>query len=99
LFAEAGIVVEPDARALAVPTTAVREFAGVEKVWVVQDGQATERVVSTGRRDGDHVEVLHGLAAGERVVRDAQHGRAGPVTVQQPAPIARDVARPEPSKG
>jgi RND family efflux transporter MFP subunit len=98
LFAEAEIVVEPDAQALAVPIGAVREFAGVEKVWVVKDGQASERVVMTGRRDADHVEVLRGLVAGEEVVRSAEHGQAGPVMVQSPGPIARDEARPEPSK-
>ncbi len=46
LFAEADIHVDPEARTLAVPRAAVREFAGVEKVWRVVDGEAAEQ---TGR--------------------------------------------------
>ncbi len=37
LFAEAEIVVDPNDQALAVPVGAVVEFAGVQKVWIVQD--------------------------------------------------------------
>ena len=44
LFAEAAVVVDPEARSLAIPGNTVRDFAGVEKVWVVQAGQASERV-------------------------------------------------------
>jgi len=88
LFAEAAVVVEPDARTVSVPAGSVRDFAGVEKVWVVDKGQASERVIATGRRDGDWVEVLTGLAAGETVVRHAQGGLAGPVVVRQPHAVA-----------
>jgi RND family efflux transporter MFP subunit len=81
LFAEAKIVTDPDARTLAVPATAVREFAGVEKVWVVRKGQAAEQAVQTGRRRADRVEILQGLSVGDVVLVDAQQGRAGPVTI------------------
>jgi RND family efflux transporter MFP subunit len=50
IFAEAEIVVEPEAQALAVPGEAVTEFAGVEKVRVARGGRIEERVVTTGRR-------------------------------------------------
>ena len=88
LFAEAAVVVDPKAQSLAIPGNTVREFAGVEKVWVVQAGQAAERVVTTGRRDGDWVEVLTGLAAGDNVVRQPQEDLAGPVVVRPSNAVA-----------
>jgi RND family efflux transporter MFP subunit len=88
LFAEAAVVVEPEARSLAIPANTLRDFAGVEKVWIVQAGQASERVVTTGRRDGEWVEVLTGLAAGDHVVSQPQDGLAGPVVVRPPQAVA-----------
>jgi RND family efflux transporter MFP subunit len=81
LFAEAEIIVDPDDRALAVPASAVTEFAGVEKVWRIVDGQAKEQRIRTGRRNAELVEVLNGLAAGEQVIAQAIRGRAGTVTI------------------
>lgn len=78
-FAEADILVEPEARSLAIPLSALSEFAGVEKVWVVRDGQAVEQRVRTGRRDFQRVEVTEGLKAGDVVLADARLGRPGPV--------------------
>jgi RND family efflux transporter MFP subunit len=68
LFAQAEVVVDPEARTLAVPAEAVTEFAGVEKVWVVRDGQLEARRVETGRRSGQWVEIRQNLAAGETIV-------------------------------
>jgi len=94
LFAQADIVIDPDARTLAVPLTAIREFAGVEKVWVVRGGKAAQEPVQTGRRTAARVEILEGLAAGDLVLVDSRQGRAGPVVVEiqggkSPGPIAR----------
>ena len=86
LFAEAEIVVDPDAQALAVPAAAVREFAGVEKVWLVRDGKAEEKIVQTGRRDAGRVEILQGLSPGDTIIPDAQTGRRGPVVAEGPSP-------------
>ena len=88
LFAEAAVVVEPDARSVSIPGSSLRDFAGVEKVWVVDKGQASERVITTGRRDGDWVEVMTGVAAGDVIVRQPQEGLAGPVVVRQPNAVA-----------
>jgi RND family efflux transporter MFP subunit len=68
LFAEAEIVVDPQARSLVVPEAAVTEFAGVQKIRVLRDGKPVELAVETGRRDGGVVEIVSGLAAGEQVV-------------------------------
>lgn len=86
LFAQADIIVAPDARALAVPDTAVTEFAGVEKVWLVREGKASSQRVSTGRRERGLVEVLRGLNPGDAVVIDGDKGRAGAIATAQDAP-------------
>lgn len=67
-FATAEVVTEARDTAILVPASAIVSFAGVEKVFVVKDGKAFERRVSTGRRATDQVEVLKGLTAGEPVV-------------------------------
>ncbi|MDD5762534.1 MAG: efflux RND transporter periplasmic adaptor subunit [bacterium] len=67
-FARAEIVVEADRTAVMVPASAVVTFAGLEKVFVVTDGKAVEKRIRTGRRSGDRVEILEGVAAGEVVV-------------------------------
>ncbi len=57
-------------------------FAGLEKVFGVKDGRAVEQKIRTGRRSGDRVEILEGLAAGEPVVVDPGNLVGGtPVTV------------------
>lgn len=67
-FANAEVVTEASETAILVPAAALVSFAGVERVFVVKDGKAAERRVTTGRRDGGRVEVVKGLAAGEPVV-------------------------------
>jgi RND family efflux transporter MFP subunit len=81
LFAWADVVVTPGAETLAVPETAVAEFAGVEKVWLVRNQQAEERRIVTGRRERGLVEILRGLSAGDTVLVQAEQGRPGPVAV------------------
>lgn len=56
--------------ALVIPATAVTNFGQMERVFVVAEGRATLRLVKTGARHGDQVEVLAGLTVGERVVAD-----------------------------
>ncbi|HEY8514744.1 MAG TPA: efflux RND transporter periplasmic adaptor subunit [Candidatus Binatia bacterium] len=67
-FATGEIVVDPDAPALLVPSSAVVTFAGVSKVLTVEEGKAVEKRVRVGRRSGDLVELLGGVAAGESVI-------------------------------
>ena len=81
LFAEADIHVDPQARTRAVPRAAVREFAGVEKVWRVTDGEAAEQKVETGRENDAFAEILGGLSVGDVVVVEGIPKQAGPVEV------------------
>jgi multidrug efflux pump subunit AcrA (membrane-fusion protein) len=50
-----------------VPSSAVAGSGGSAYVFVVKDGVAVKRLVSTGLRSGNAVIVLKGLAAGEKV--------------------------------
>jgi RND family efflux transporter MFP subunit len=87
LFAQAEVVVDPYAKALTIPASSISEFAGIEKVWIVRDGQAAEHPVRTGRRNGDRVEILEDLtpdeaedlAPGDLIVSDSKQGHAGEV--------------------
>jgi len=81
-FAKADIVLADDLRIVTVPATAVVTFAGVEKVLTVDKGRAVEVRVTTGRRLGDRVEVVAGLAAGTPVV-----GQPGNLTAGQPVAV------------
>jgi RND family efflux transporter MFP subunit len=81
-FARAEIVVDADHTAVMVPAGTVVTFAGLEKVFVVKDGKTVEKRIRTGRRSGDRVEILEGVAAGEPVVVDPGNLVGGtPVTV------------------
>jgi RND family efflux transporter MFP subunit len=81
-FARAEIVTSAGNSAVLVPVSSIVTFAGVERVFGVEDGRAVERRIRTGRRAGDRVEVLDGLAAGEPVVVDPGNLAGGaPVSV------------------
>ncbi len=79
LFAEADLVVDAEAQAIVIPASAVSHFAGVEKVWIVEEGIARQQTIRTGRQRSNQVEVLEGLGAGLLVVRNAADGHDGPV--------------------
>ena len=64
LTLEVNIVARRDAAAVLVPAAAVIG----SKVWVMQDGKARARVVRIGVSGKDTVQILSGIAAGERVV-------------------------------
>ena len=64
-FGRAEIVVRLDERALAVPRSAVTMFAGVTKLFVVEEGIVHERAVDVGVDLGDGwVEVMQGVSRG-----------------------------------
>ena len=83
-FAKADIVLAGDLRVVTVPAAAIVTFAGVEKVLTVDKGRAVEVRVTTGRRLGDRVEIVTGIAAGTPVV-----GQPGNLTGGQPVAVQR----------
>ncbi len=65
----ANLVVEQPREAVAVMRSAVVDDSGVDVVYVRTDGERfVRRPVRPGVRDGDYVEVVDGLQAGEEVV-------------------------------
>jgi len=68
-FVEATIVVNPDARGIAVPMRAILSFAGVDRVFAVSGNSLENRQIRQGRRlSGERVEVAEGLKPGDRIV-------------------------------
>jgi RND family efflux transporter MFP subunit len=62
--------------ALHVPASAVMSRGQMELVFIVSDGKARLRIVKTGKRMGDEVELVSGVSAGERVVVETVAGLA-----------------------
>jgi len=56
---------------LAVPTRVIRQDGGRSVVYVLSEGRAEMRPVRVGWRDGQWVEILDGVATGERILLDA----------------------------
>ena len=66
--------------ALTLPHSAIVVFAGLSKVISVDGGKAVERQVATGKREGELVEILSGVVAGDEVVEK-------PGSLQQGQPV------------
>jgi RND family efflux transporter MFP subunit len=60
--------------ALRGPATAVVWRGQMEMIFVVADGKAQLRIVKTGKRLGEEVELVSGVSAGEQVVVDPASG-------------------------
>ena len=58
------------------PKTAVRKEDGRDVVFVLHDDRVERRAVTAGAADGDQVEIVAGVTAGEQVVLD------GPATMK-----------------
>jgi len=82
-FVRAEIVTDQTSSAATVPPSAIVTFAGIEKVITVEGGKAVEKVVMTGRRGTDWVEIRSGVNVGQPVVvnpGNLQSGQAVTVT-------------------
>ena len=62
------------ADALSVPRGAVARLGGTATVWVVKDGRAEPREVTTGLESPERVEIVRGLAGDERVIARGHEG-------------------------
>lgn len=101
LFVRVGVVHDVHADALLVPRTALVNEDAETAVYVVNDGKAEKRVVTTGYADNGRIEILSGLEQGDMVVTVGQSSlRDGsPVTViNQPEPDDTALAGVESSK-
>ncbi len=75
-----GVLGEEDA--LFIPRTGLARFAGVERIFIVEDNVVTSREVTSGMEDGDWVEIATGLAEGETVAVSALNRLADGMNVQ-----------------
>lgn len=63
------VYVEPAQQRLSIPASAVIDDNGLSVVYVQESGESfSRRVVKLGVRDGDWIQVINGVKAGERVV-------------------------------
>ena len=70
LFTTASIQQPQSAAALLAPATAVETISGTSRVYVIKDGKVEERIVTTGDRVEDSIEITSGVKAGEVVAAD-----------------------------
>lgn len=87
-FARSEIVTVAEIPAVTIAPEAVVTFAGIEKVFLVEDGRAVERRIRSGDRGDGWVEVTEGLKGGETIVlrpgnlQTGQAVRAAPATLK-----------------
>jgi len=99
LFAEGEVVVDPAAQSLVIPTSAIMEFAGAEKVWKLVDGVAKEQVVQTARHGERGIEITAGLKAGDTILTRAMEGRVARIDPIYEAPLGPAEATTEVAAG
>lgn len=80
-FVRAEIVTDQTSTAATVPTNAVVTFAGIEKVITVEGGKAVEKVVTTGRRGPDWIEIKSGVNVGQAVVVNPGNLQSGTAVI------------------
>ena len=70
---------------LAIPAAAVAEHGQLQSVFVDDNGTAHARLITTGQKFKDRVEVLSGLTSGEKVIFPVPPGLSdgSPVEVRQ----------------
>lgn len=67
-FIRGEIITQGDVPAIVVPPKAIFAFAGLEKIFVAENGKALERNVTTGDRGTNWVEIVSGARKGEQVI-------------------------------
>ena len=83
-FARADVVSDDSGLVPAVPASAIVSFAGIDKVITIQDGKATEKPVTLGRKTGDWIEVLAGINVGDVIIINPGNLQSGqPVAVTE----------------
>jgi len=82
-FATVRILQERTEPAVLVPARAVVTEAGVNRVFVIKEGRAEQRVIQTGQTEGDLIEVKNGVSADEQVATSGLERLSDGVAVKQ----------------
>jgi RND family efflux transporter MFP subunit len=67
-FVRAEIITIPAEPALFIPASSLVTFAGIHKVFTVENGRAVEKTVQTGRKIGERIEIAEGLKPSDQVI-------------------------------
>jgi RND family efflux transporter MFP subunit len=78
-FAKAHVVVNESARGIFVEKSAIATFAGMHKVFLLEQGKAVERSVTLGRANGTKVEITGKVPPGALVILEPGNLRNGQV--------------------
>jgi RND family efflux transporter MFP subunit len=76
-FVKAEIVTNQTNTAVTVPPNALVTFAGIDKVIIIENGKALEKMVTVGRRGNDWIEIKAGVNTGQSVVLDPGNLQSG----------------------
>ena len=68
MFVRLNLITETLSDVILIPTEAIIPEMGGKKVWVVSDGKAQSRAVTTGFRSSNSIEILSGLEVGDTVM-------------------------------
>jgi multidrug efflux pump subunit AcrA (membrane-fusion protein) len=82
MLAEAKLTKQSISDVIVIPYRAVLSRDGINVVFVVEDGKAYEREVTTGIDNGEYIAVVEGLETGEKVVVSGQEFLADGTAVQ-----------------
>jgi RND family efflux transporter MFP subunit len=83
LFATASIQQPAGAPSTLVPVSAVETISGTSRVYVVRDNKVEERIVTTGEKVGQLIEISSGIAAADVVATDPKGRLTDGMTVKQ----------------
>ncbi|CAN5572748.1 efflux RND transporter periplasmic adaptor subunit [soil metagenome] len=82
-FATVRILQSRSQPAVLIPARAVHTESGVNRVFVIRDGKAEQRLVQLGQSESDLVEVKSGVAAGEQVATSNVEQMSDGIAVRQ----------------
>jgi RND family efflux transporter MFP subunit len=68
-FARVTIQTDRKDQALVVPSDSLMNVSGIEKVFVIENGKVAERIVRSGARLGNEVEIVDGVKAGDMIAK------------------------------
>jgi len=92
MFGRFEIAYEKHSEALVIPVAAVLEEDNESVVYVVQDGTAVRKIITTGIEEGGQIEILSGLAGDERIILTGQNSLREGSKVLASLPLAVPVA-------
>jgi RND family efflux transporter MFP subunit len=76
-FVKADVVVNDKMPGVFVPKNAITAFAGIEKVFIIQNGKAAEKEVTLKRKRGDLIEIEGAVKVGDMVIVEPGNLRNG----------------------